>query len=116
MAKDDYDVIVCNILVYLYKRLKSKTDVTEEIFLQQGTKDLPISQEYLYYVLEHMLKDNLIEGCVLNRAWGGDIINVNISDIKITPNGIHYLRDNSVMNVIAKSIPGAASIASLFIK
>lgn len=33
MAKDDYDVIVCNILVYLYKRLKSKTDITEEIFL-----------------------------------------------------------------------------------
>ena len=68
MGKDDCDVIVCSILVYLYKRLKSKTDVTEEIFIQPGTKVLPISQEYLYYVLDHMLKDNLIEGCVLNRS------------------------------------------------
>lgn len=115
MAKDDYDVIVCNILVYLYKRLKSKTDITEEIFLQPGTKDLPISQEYLYYVLEHMIKDNLIEGCVLNRAWCGEIINVSVSDIRITPNGIHYLRDNSVMRKIAQGMQSAASIASLFV-
>lgn len=31
MAKDDYDVIVCNILVYLYKWLKKKTRIAKNI-------------------------------------------------------------------------------------
>ena len=114
MAKDDYDVIVCHILVYLYKWLKKKTRIAPEQYLQPLTDEIPIDEEYFSYVLEHMTEDKLIENIKFSYAWGGDVVNVDISKARITPDGIHYLKDNSTMQKIARSIPGAASIAALF--
>ena len=114
MAKDDYDVIVCHILVYLYKLLKKKTRIPPEQFLQPFTEEIPIDEEYFYYVLEHMAGDNLIENAKFTYAWGSGVVNIDISSVRITPEGIHYLKDNSTMQKIARTIPGAASIAALF--
>lgn len=114
MARDDYDVIVCHILVYLYKWLKKKTQIAPEQYLQPLTDEIPIDEEYFYYILEHMANNKLIENVKLTYAWGGDVVNADISRARITPEGIHYLKDNSTMQKIARTIPGAASIAALF--
>ncbi|MCH3961452.1 MAG: YjcQ family protein [Solobacterium sp.] len=63
-----------------------------------------------------MKKDGYISGIVVQRIQGGEIYRVYYEDIMITSDGIHYLRDNSVMNKIAESLPIFGSIASLFIR
>ena len=119
MARDDYDRIVCIILTYLYARLKGKTEEKPDAYLQPMTKDFPISEEYFYFVLENMLKEGYIDGIILVKAWGGDIIKVSgMSNIRITPDGIHYLCENSTMrNVLewfrdnAIALPGMVATA-----
>lgn len=114
MAKDDYYVIACKILIYLYRRLKKKVKITPEEYLIPLTKDFPIDEEYFLYVLEKMQEKSYIENVLFKRAWGGDIIAVDIDKIRITPDGIDYLRNDSTMSKLAKIIPEAASIFSLF--
>lgn len=119
MAKDDYDKIVCQILLYLYSWIRGKTDTEPEIYLQPMTKDLPISEEYFQLILENMLEKGLIRGISITRAWGGDIIGINgIGKIRITDDGIHYLKENSQMqNVLrwmrdnAVKLPGMITTA-----
>lgn len=65
-----------------------------------------------------MLDEGLIKKCLKNaryKAWGGDEIIVLENNIRITPTGIHYLKDNSIMRKLVEKIPEAASIASLFV-
>lgn len=114
MAKDDFYVIVCKILIYLYRRLKKKTKTEPKDYLIPLTKDFPIDEEYFQYILEKMLEKGYIERVVFVKAWGGDIISADIDKIRITPDGIDYLRNDSTMNKLAKVIPEAASIFSLF--
>ena len=52
MGKDDYEVIVCKALVYVYRMLKGKlSEENLEYYLYPMTKQHPISQEYLDAVL-----------------------------------------------------------------
>lgn len=114
MSKDDYHVIVCKILVYLYKRLKGKSKIPPEEYLVSKTKDFPIREDYLIYVLEKMQEQGLIERVSFTRAWGDEIVMMNVDKIRITPDGIEYLRENSVMKKLIYTLPEAASIISLF--
>jgi len=101
MAKDDYDRLVCIILTYLYARLKGKTEVMPEVYLQPMTKDFPVSEDYFNFILESMINEGYISGIKFIRAWGGDVININgMSGIRITSNGIHYLCENSTMRKV----------------
>ena len=43
MSNNDYDVIVCKVLVYLYKKYK-RIDVPKD-YLTPMTKDFPVCQE-----------------------------------------------------------------------
>ena len=43
MSNNDYDVIVCKVLVYLYKKYK-RIDVTKD-YLTPRTKDFPVCHE-----------------------------------------------------------------------
>ncbi|MCH3961453.1 MAG: hypothetical protein LKF53_02040 [Solobacterium sp.] len=45
MGKDDYDVIVCKILTYLYAVLKNCRKRNDD-YLQPMTKDFPIDADY----------------------------------------------------------------------
>ena len=98
MAKNDYNRIVCLILTYLYARLQGEQETSPESFLQPMTKDFPIPEEYFFFILESMAKEDLIDGISFVKAWGGDIINISdMSRIRITPNGIRYLTENKTM-------------------
>ena len=56
----------------------------------------------------------MIERLEVTNVWGGDPI-VKVTDqLRITPDGIYYLRDNSTMRKLAQLLPQAAAIASLF--
>lgn len=113
MAKDDYFVIVAKILLFLYKHLKGKTQKKVEDYIQPNTKEFPISEDYMFYVMRHMYEDGLVEGVCTKITPDGTILEINFLDdmTNITPKGIAYLRENSMIQKALKSIPALATIA-----
>lgn len=100
MAKDDYHVIVYQILAYLYQCLKSGKDVDPEMLKNTSPyfkiNDQNINARYWNYIIYHLSESGLIEGVVfvevdnLQYPYPADL-----SDCAITPLGIEYLTDNS---------------------
>lgn len=97
MEKDDYYVVVCRILSYLYDCLKKGNDVDIE---QISFETLNIKQSYYEYIIKHMIQDGYLEVC-------------DIDDIMITPKGIEFLEDNLKMKkaieflrTLKETVPG----------
>lgn len=114
MGRDDYYVIVCKILVYLYKRIKGKDKRDPADYIIHTSKDFPITEDYLNYILEQMVNQEFVENVQITRSWDGDVVMIDHSRIRITPKGIDYLRENSMMKRIVASLPEAAAIIELF--
>lgn len=110
MAKDDYDVIVYRVLVYLYGCMKRKI-IFEDVTFQAAVRKNVESDEYFADVLRMMQAEGLIEGLVFTKAWGGDVIIASdMKDAKITPHGIRYLTDNAKMKLIGETLKESVDI------
>ena len=96
MSKDDYFVLVYRILTYLYYCLKEGIAPDME-YLTFNTKYFPICESYWEYIIEHMFADGYISGVAVAKGLNKGVGKIKIIDIKITPKGIEYLRDNSNM-------------------
>ena len=94
MAKDDYYVIVYQILSYLYQCLKKGVEVDEEMLKPKNLYD--INEKYWIYIMEHMQQEGFVEGVDIHQYIGGEKY-VDFSDVQITPAGIGYLLDNNLM-------------------
>ncbi len=93
MAKNDYHVIVCKILKYLYSCLKAgATPEADKLIDIIG--DLPGS--YADYIVEALHKEGYVEGTYPETASGKEKVQLNESTM-ITPKGIEYLNDNRYM-------------------
>lgn len=114
MEKDDYEVVACKILVYLYACFKGKVVFNRKVFEEAISSD-SFPEGYLARVLRMMENDGLIEGVVFTRAWGSVYIIISdLSDMEITSRGIDYLKNNSTMQKVLDFIKeGAGLIASL---
>ena len=95
MAKDDYHVIVYQILAYLYGCLKNGEDVDPEL-LESDAIIANINERYRLFILETLQNRGYIEGVVFKRI-GKDIAKAVVDNCRITPEGIEYLCDNSFM-------------------
>lgn len=110
MAKDDYEVIVYRILVYLYACMKRKI-IFEDITFQEAVKKNVESDTYFYDVLRMMQTEGLIEGLTFIKAWGGDVILASdLKDMQITAAGIRYIREDSMMKKIGTMLKESADI------
>lgn len=97
MAKDDYFVIVYQILSYLYQRLK-KGELVNEKMLMHDSPLFRINEKYWAYIIYHMAKSNLIEGVAFIHIDGVDTpYPAEIEECRITPEGIAYLCENTFM-------------------
>lgn len=94
MARDDYYVVVYQILAYLYTQLKAGEPVDPKL-LQHNSRYLNINEDYWLYIIEHLLRDGYIENITITRAWGQQVLVDDMSRCCITPKGIAYLCDNS---------------------
>ena len=100
MPTNDYDVIVFKLLVYYYACLK-RTTVFNQSEFDLITKKADVNEEYLLDVLEMMQDEGLIKGLKFTRAWGQVLIlTSDLADAKITPTGIHYLKENAIMRKV----------------
>lgn len=102
MAKDDYHVIVYQILAYLYQCLKTGKDVDSKMLSVDSVyflvNEQKIHRRYWAYIIYNLQRNGMIEGVVF-----ADIDNlkypypVSWNDCMITPAGIEYLTDNSFL-------------------
>lgn len=97
MAKDDYHVIVYQILSYLYVQLKAGEPVDDKM-LAHDSKYLGINERYWRYVIENLMLQGFITGPVIKKAWGNVKIISNLEETQITPAGIEYLCENSFLS------------------
>lgn len=110
MAKDDYEVIVYRMLVYLYAVLKREIAFDAVTFAEAVRKDVK-SRAYFDKALEMMQEEGLIRGLVFVPAWGGDVIMASgIQDAEITPAGIRYLKENARMKIVGRVLAEARDI------
>lgn len=116
MAKDDFHVIVYQILAYLYQCLKKGEDIDTKMlgadspyFIVDGN---PLSDRYWCYILFQMQNMRLIEGVV----FSGEIDNcpyqrpLKWKNCMITPQGIEYLTDNSFLQKAKEFLKDAKAI------
>lgn len=102
MARDDYNVIVFKILVYLYAVMKNnRIFVQKEFDKAIGRKD--INEEYLLRVYKLMEDEGLIKNALFAEVWGNDLIALfEEKDLIITAQGIRYLEDNDKMKEVGQ--------------
>lgn len=100
MAKDDYPVIVYQILSYLYAELKKGNKIDPDRISHENEYFM-INEPYWEYIIVNLYKDGLIYGLTIKEAkdvTGVTRISINgLDQCQITPKGIEYLTDNSFM-------------------
>ena len=111
MAKNDYFVIVYKILQHLYECLKNERDVNWDE-LKPNSKKFPVGEEYWNYVWVNLSQEGLVTGVDvfsrMNVKPGAKITRF----LEITPKGIAYLEENSMMSKVKNGIQSAAELIS----
>lgn len=96
MARDDYHVIVYQILSYLYMQLKQGKDIDASL-IRHDSKYLQINRKYWTYIIVNLLNEGYISGIVIDKDIDENIEIYNLDKCEITPKGIEYLTDNSTI-------------------
>lgn len=109
MARDDYHVIVYQILAYLYVTLKRGLKV-DPAFLQSQSEYLNINRTYWGYIMENLLADGFIRGITITRPWGEDPMITDLENCQITPKGIEYVTDDRFMKKAVRFLKDVKSI------
>ena len=94
MVRDDYYVIVYKILAYLYVQLKAGEKVDPEMISADG-KLFKINERYYAYIISNLVNEGFIDGPRI-KTWGGETL-VDITECQITPPGIAYIFENSLL-------------------
>ena len=108
MAKDDYYVIVYQILSYLYQCLKNGEE-PEEKMLGPDSALFKVNRKYWEYIMRHLLRDGYIEGLYVHDYIGGLVIS-DYENCAITPEGIGFLLDNRFIEKARKFLKDAKEI------
>lgn len=96
MSRDDYPVIIYQILSYLYQQLKQGKDIDVNM-IRYDSKYLQINKRYWTYVIVNLLKSGYIQGVVVDEDINGEKDIYILKQCEITPKGIDYLTDNSTI-------------------
>lgn len=99
MARDDYHVIVYQILAYLYQRLKKSEPVNPDMLMCDSPLfKKPIGRPYWSYIIYMLQDEGLITGVTFTELDGLNIpYATSLDGCMITPAGIEYLCDNTFM-------------------
>ena len=96
MKRDDYHVVVYQLLSYLYRSLKEGTSIQEDMIKHDG-KLFQIHEKYWIYIMEMMIKQEFVSGISVRKVWGVNVAVENIEDVMITPAGIEYLCEDKMI-------------------
>lgn len=109
MAKDDYFVIIYQVLKYLYSQLKKgeKPDGQE---LTATFYCVP--ENYWGYIIVSLLNEGYISGINPTPTKDGLYIG-DMSEVLITPKGIQYLFENSLFEKAKKTLKDVKDMTPL---
>lgn len=96
MARDDYPVIVYQILSYLYKKLKTDRPIDVNKLKNDGEL-FQINKTYYIFIIQSLLQQEYISGVVITETMNGKEID-GLEYIQITVKGIEYLLDNNFLS------------------
>jgi hypothetical protein len=99
MAKDDYFVVMYQLLKILYDKLKQGKSITDEEFNQLSYK---LNENYWNYILINMANEGFISGVQPVSTLNGE--NIKTHNVQITPAGIEYLFSNSMMERVKNTL------------
>lgn len=99
MAKDDYFVVMYQLLKNLYDKLKQGKSITDEEFNQLSYK---LNENYWNYILINMANEGFISGVQPVSTLNGE--NIKTHNVQITPAGIEYLFSNSMMERVKNTL------------
>ena len=100
MAQNDYFVIVYRVLKYLYDCLK-KGEKPEAEYLVASTYNIP--ENYWIYILLSLINEEYIKGIRVTHTKDGVIFG-DLQEAIITPKGIEYLFENSLIEKAKKTL------------
>lgn len=83
-------------------------------YIQPRTYDFPISKEYLQTILIELYEKGYIRNLIYQKAYSNDVVYFNYDGIEITYDGVEFLRENSTMQKIARTLKEAIPILELF--
>lgn len=113
MAKDDYNLLVCKILLYLYQCLKNGEAPTKNGLLL-GCRLGELADGYRDFILRSMTEEGLISGLLFVKTWGQDTVCASdIDEVRITSEGIRYLSENSTMQTVIEKLRDTLDFAGL---
>ena len=115
MAKDDYHVIVYQILAYLYSCLKKGAEVDpKQIGVESDYFKIngqAINRRYWEYIIYQLTNTGMIDGVVFAEVDNVRYpVPVKLDDCMITPLGIEYLTDNSFLKKAEKFLKETKAI------
>lgn len=94
MAQNDFFPIVYRILAALYKNLKEENKNDKGLF---DTTLYGCRKTFLNYILKFLIDEKYVDN-VSYTYYDNEINFSDLSIMQITPKGIEYLQDNSMMN------------------
>ena len=101
MSKDDYFVIICRVLAYLYECLKRGEEPSQE-YLTYGSDAFPVNQKYWTYIMKNLQLSGYIDGVTIVGIAGAAKGVKLTENLEITPSGIEYLQNNSTIEKAKK--------------
>lgn len=115
MAKDDFHVIVYQILAYLYQCLKRGEDIDPQMIGADSglfkVNGQVINKRYWAYIIYNLQKLKLIEGVVFADFDAvKHPVPINWEACQITPAGIEYLMDSSFIQKAKAFLKDAKAI------
>lgn len=109
MARDDYFVIVYQVLKYLYDCLKEGKAPKKEYF--EIAPEF-LNERYWGYIIKNMVNQGFISGVTVKETKDGVLIYFKAP--QITPEGIAYLFDNNLMAKAKEALKGLSDIVTIF--
>jgi hypothetical protein len=104
MAKDDYDVVLYRLLVYLYACMKHKI-IYEDASFDEAVRKNVDNDQYFYKIIEMAQDEGFIKNARFLKTWGNDKVPLfEMDEIEITTSGIRYLKENSRMLKVAETL------------
>lgn len=111
MARDDYHVIVYQILAYLYQCLKTGSDVDPEVLKYDSPLVRAGNERYWNYIMWNLHTSGMVTG--INFVKVDNLATpypADMSGCMITPAGIEYLCDNSFLKKARQFLKDAKEI------
>ncbi len=114
LKQDDYDVIVYQMLRYLYAQFKRGRKLIEMAEICSNLKTKKIERSYFDNIVETAYNEGLITGPLEEHYFIDEEEPVyELTSAKITPDGIHYLESSPAMKSVEKFLGVAAKIRTL---